>query len=815
MRVTDQVNPVYSRLNELLDGVPGFVWEYKGCPGAPGGHLAYVSPGVRDIFGDTRFTPASALSRIIASVHPADVLLVRSKIIEVFHSGQKGGVRIRCLRGDGAIVWLDVRMAAVVDVTRRSVGLHGMAVDVTEQRRIEDALRQRENEFRNLAENAPDEIVRFDRDARHIYANPAVCEGARMTREAIIGKTHTELGLPSGHAEEWESWVRQVLASGLERVETFEPLAGRGRKCLHARIIPERNESGEIESVLAIVRDISDQHRAKEIEAFLARAGERLSATLDYEGTLETVTDLAVPLIADICAVDLIDADGIVRRVAEHGIDPEAAARARELAGEAPFDAEAEINVPLTVRTGETLLVSDVNDEWLESVSAGRRLTLVLKTLGIRSLLTTPLSARGKLIGSMTFAMTTSGRRLSQVDVVLAEVFSNRCGQAIDNASLFRQVEQLNRHKDEFIAMLGHELRNPLAAISNAVSAVQSRYTLADGPFRDTQAEIMRQIGLMARLVDDLLDATRITHGQIHLRRERMDAGEAVLLAVSSLEGQAAAKGQRVDLDIPESGLPISADPVRIQQICTNLLQNAIRYTPPGGRIRVVADRTGNSITLRFADDGQGMDADLVPHVFDLLVQGTPNLDRKEAGLGIGLTLVKRLVEMHGGSVEAHSDGPGKGSVFVVSLPVDAEVGASYPGMPLAKTSASRRLSSILVVDDNAFAARMMAEVLRSLGHQVQVAGDGEAAIELAVQSTPDVALMDIGLPGMDGYEVARRLRAEPSCRDMRLIALTGYGGQDDRQRSMAAGFDEHLVKPLDFDVLDSLLASIPEGRGR
>lgn len=813
MYVTEESDPVYSRLNELLEGVPGFVWEYKGCPGAPGAHLAYVSPGVRDIFGDAEITAASALSRIAQSVHPEDAPIIRREFIDVFNDARTGDVRIRCLRDDGEFVWLDVRMSAVLDESGAAVGLHGMAMDVSEHCRIKDALQRRESDFRNLAESSPDLIARFDRNARHTYVNRALVKAAPVDREAIIGKTHTELGHPRGNADRWEGWVRQVLCDGVERVETFEQIDERGRRFYHARIIPERNENGEVESVFTVVRDLSDQRRVQEMHSFLATAGERLSATLDYDETLATVTDLAVPLLADICAVDVLDDDGQIRRVAERNIDPGASVRAKALVGKAQIDPNADFGVPLTIRTGESQIVPFVNAEWLASVSAHHRTVQLCKVLGVQSLLSTALSARGKVIGSMTFATTTSGRHFSHDDLVLAEVLSSRCAQAIENAILFRQVEQMNRSKDEFIAMLGHELRNPLASISNAIMAVKSLHSDANDPFRHAQTEIMRQIGLMARLVDDLLDASRITRGQINLRLEPMDAGEAVYLAVSSLETQAAEKGHQVVLELPTSALPVSADPVRMQQILTNLLRNAIRYTPHGGHISVVVRQIGNSVSIRFKDDGQGMDAELVPRVFDLLVQGRCDLDRTDAGLGIGLTLVKRLAEMHGGTVEARSDGPGKGSEFVVSLPMVVAHPSGKRESIDPQAEAPRRPLSILVADDNAFAARMLAQILRSAGHEVATAGNGEAAIDMALRSTPDVVLLDIGLPGIDGYEVARRLRLEPSCAGTRLIALTGYGGQDDRQRSTEAGFEAHLVKPLDYDMLESHLARTPEGR--
>ncbi len=371
-------------------------------------------------------------------------------------------------------------------------------------------------------------------------------------------------------------------------------------------------------------------------------------------------------------------------------------------------------------------------------------------------------------------------------------------------AELRRRADELaeaDRRKDEFLAVLSHELRNPLAPIRNAVELLRGGEA-GRGRARDV---IERQVAQLSRLVDDLLDVSRITRGKVTLRRERVSLSEVVARAVETVRPLIDARGHslmvRVDAEPPR----LDADPTRLEQVVANLLNNAAKYTGERGHITVRAGREGGEAVVRVRDTGAGIPADVLPHVFDLFRQADRTLDRSEGGLGIGLTLVKRLAELHGGRVEAHSDGPGRGSEFVVRLPLSA--GPAPPAPPPAPrpAPAARR---VLVVDDNADAADTLAALLHGRGHAVRVARDGDAALLAAREFGPEVVLLDIGLPGMDGYAVARALRAAPGGGGLRLVALTGYGRDEDRRRSSEAGFDEHLVKPVAPEVLLGCLAS-------
>jgi PAS domain S-box-containing protein len=385
---------------------------------------------------------------------------------------------------------------------------------------------------------------------------------------------------------------------------------------------------------------------------------------------------------------------------------------------------------------------------------------------------------------------------------------------------LRRRVQELaaeDRRKDEFLAMLAHELRNPLAAISNAGEVLDQG--APDPRTRDLVAVIGRQIRHLSRLVDDLLDVSRFTRGRIELRKRPVELRPIVEGAVETTRPMFERRGHQLTVSIPGEPVWLEADATRIEQVLANLLNNAAKFTEPGGRIDLSVEahpgESGEAV-LRVRDNGAGIAADLLPRIFDLFVQEDRSLARSHGGLGIGLTLVRSLVERHGGRVEAHSAGPGRGSEFVVRLPVLASAAAPEPlPAPAPKARPSPGPARVLLVEDNLDAADALAELLRMWGHDVEVVHDGAAAVETAASIRPDVVLLDIGLPGMDGYQVAGTLRALPHLHGALLVALTGYGQEADRQRSAAVGFDHHLVKPVDLAELRQLVeAGRSIGRG-
>ena len=376
------------------------------------------------------------------------------------------------------------------------------------------------------------------------------------------------------------------------------------------------------------------------------------------------------------------------------------------------------------------------------------------------------------------------------------------------------QLQQADRRKDEFLAMLAHELRNPLAPIRNAVK-IFDLLAPEHPELTEVRAMVSRQVEHLSRLVDDLLDVSRITQGKIMLRKSALELGPIVLSVVDLARPMLQARLQELSLNLPDEPIRLEADSTRLEQAIGNIIDNAIKYTQEGGRISLSLERRAKrhangagEAVISVRDNGPGIAPALLPHVFDLFSQADRTLDRSEGGLGIGLSLVKRLIELHGGSVEARSNGPGEGSEFLIRLPLEPaqdDAHETTSSAQRAEPGASRR---VLLVDDNQDTAHSLALVLRLQGHAVEIAHDGLVALQLASESNPEIVILDIGLPGIDGFEVARKLRGDTKLRNATLIALTGYGQPADRRRSQDAGFDHHLVKPVDLAVLEALIAA-------
>jgi CheY-like chemotaxis protein len=370
---------------------------------------------------------------------------------------------------------------------------------------------------------------------------------------------------------------------------------------------------------------------------------------------------------------------------------------------------------------------------------------------------------------------------------------------------LASDLSETDRRKTEFLAMLAHELRNPLAPIRNALEIM--RLTGANGP----AAEMMeRQVGQLVRLVDDLLDVSRISRGKIELRTGRIELASSVNHAVEAARPSCESGGVELKATLPKQPIYLNGDPARLSQIIGNLLNNACKFTDRGGRIDLDVERTNGHAVISVRDTGIGIAESQIPYVFDMFVQADTSLERASGGLGIGLTLVKNLVELHHGAVEVHSEGLGRGSEFIVRLPLlDEPLLTESNHEPAADRAVTGLKRRVLVVDDNVDSAESLAMLMKISGHEVEMAHDGLEAVDLSLAFRPDVILLDIGLPKLNGYEVARKIREQQAGKDIVLIALTGWGQEEDRRKSKESGFNAHIVKPVDFPELTKLLDSL------
>jgi signal transduction histidine kinase/DNA-binding response OmpR family regulator len=533
--------------------------------------------------------------------------------------------------------------------------------------------------------------------------------------------------------------------------------------------------------------------------AFLAEASSVLAKSLDYEATLEGLRRLVLPKLAEVAGITLIDERTQVGHSELAWIDPNSQQPMHVSLAAAQLPPSLATGIHNALRSGEQQTVRNFELTGLERNSH----LPVSKSAEVL-----PLVARNKVIGVLWLCADVVGRK--EIDLSLASDVAGRAAIAIDNARLYREIQDGDRRKNEFLAMLGHELRNPLAAVANALQCLDAARD-DEQMWQEVREVLQRQSKQMTRLVDDLLDVARITRGTVELRKEVVDLASAIQRAVATTAPAIAAREHEFTVSVPVGRQLLIADPTRLEQILGNLINNAAKYTEPGGKIKLVVEHEPQQFVIRVIDNGIGIPDSLLPQVFDLFTQGNLTLDRTQGGLGIGLTLVQRLVELHGGRIEAKSEGYQQGSEFVVYLPryleapkIRVDDQASGLQSPIASVSSRR----VLLVDDNADLAFTMSALLRFGGHEVRVASDGTTALEAANEWQPEVILLDIGLPGIDGYEVARRIRQQPAFQDVLLIAMTGYGQQEDRLRSQEAGFDHHLVKPARFDELQQILAT-------
>jgi signal transduction histidine kinase len=538
---------------------------------------------------------------------------------------------------------------------------------------------------------------------------------------------------------------------------------------------------------------------------FLAEASKVLSSSLDAEATRRGLLRLVVPYLADMAGVALLPESGSEWQselawfsAADHQVHfsplagpPQArSALERVLAGG-----------PAEVLEGLAVPNPEVDGDSVAS-SAGSFHLAILQ----------PLEARGRTLGALILGQGQSGRHFSSVERALAEDLAGRAAIALDNARLYRNVQEADRHKNEFLSMLAHELRNPLAPIRNAIQLLHQLNPVESGVIH-LRDMIDRQVRHLTRLVDDLLDLSRITRGKIHLQIESVEAANIVARAVEMTRPLIDARKHELTTTLLPGPLYVRGDPIRLAQSISNLLNNAAKYTEEGGQIWLNVERRDDIATFRVRDNGIGIPRDMLSSIFELFKQVDRSLDRSQGGLGIGLTLVHKLIGMHGGRVEAFSGGPNQGSEFVVHLPIWHAEKAPLPpdstSMPSAASQPLRR--RVLIVDDNIDAAHSLAMLMEVGGHEARLCYDGQTALMEAQKFQPEVVLLDIGLPGLDGLEVARRLRAMNLSPRPTLVALTGYGQNDDLRRSQEAGFDHHLVKPADPQTLIALLTSMPQ----
>lgn len=713
----------------------------------------------------------------------------------------------------------------------RITGVFVQGVDLTARKQSEAALAQvraesdrRRRLYETILSNTPDLAYVFDLDHRFTYANETLLRIWGRTWDEAIGKTFLEVGYEPSHAQMHDREIEQVKATKLP-VRGEVPFTGTtGRRIYEYIFVPVLGPSGDVEAVAGTTRDVTERKQAQdELETLLGRqtrranllgrvadAGRRMNAVRDADTIAEILTNEAREIIGAHQAVTslTVSQDWAQAINAVSLGDKYAAYRGYDAKpdGSGIYALVCQTNRPMRMTQQE-----------LQAHPAWRGFGAhAAKHPPMRGWLAVPLVGHGgRNLGLLQLSDKHAGEFDQEDEDVLVQLAAVAAA-GIENARFYNELQVQARRKDEFLAVLAHELRNPLAPLRNGLSLLELSKS---AEHVERVREIMtRQVSHMARLIDDLLDVSRITTGKVQLRPETVEV-RRILDAAMEVSRPAIERARHaVTLSVPESvPLLVRADPTRMAQVVSNLLNNAAKYTPEGGRIEVSAEQEGSEVVIRVRDSGAGLSAEAIPEIFELFTQVGRTLDHSQGGLGIGLALVKRLMEMHGGSVQAHSPGPGLGSTFTLRVPALAAPPEREPQIA-RRTPKGKRTWRILVVDDNEDAADTLAAVLTMSGHSTRVCHGGAQALGEVEAFAPEVVLLDIGLPGMDGYEVARRLRKAPHGADVLLVAITGWGTENDRKRTKEAGFDEHLTKPVEFDRLEAVLAqfeprSSPQGQ--
>jgi signal transduction histidine kinase/ActR/RegA family two-component response regulator len=552
----------------------------------------------------------------------------------------------------------------------------------------------------------------------------------------------------------------------------------------------------------------TDRHQSEDAQRFLLDISAEF-VSRDYENTLKRLAIRTVPFLADFCFFDVLSADGTVQRVAWAHADT-VKHHLLDVAVEfVPARSSFEHPVSKVMRTGQPEFVPDVSDAWMSAIATSPRHLALMRGLELRSLIAVPLLVPGLTLGVLTFCYAaSSGRRYCREDLWLAEDLAHRAAMVVENARLYDGLQAASHRKDEFLAMLGHELRNPLAPIRNAMQILRLK-SAASPELHEVAEMVERQILQLTRLVDDLLDVSRVGHGKINLQMKPVDLKTVVALAIESSRPLIDARKHILKVSLPRQAVDVDGDQGRLAQVVSNLLNNSAKYSVDGGHIELALETVGNQAVLRLRDNGIGIAPSMLPRIFDLFTQANGSASRSETGLGIGLSLVRNMIELHGGCVQALSAGLGHGTEFVVRLPLLGKVPVGYSTpqeRPWSPTNAPAR--RILLVDDSKDAADSMAILLRLAGHEVKVAYDGQTALALARLQSPEVVICDISMPGMSGLELARYLRQDVGLEGSLLVALSGYAQEQDRHRSQEAGFNAHLCKPVRLESLNELFSS-------
>jgi len=960
-----QVEQDRERLNNIIESVPGIVWEFSRSDTSGNGKILFLSEYLEELIG---YKPEEVTEEVFWEkiIHPEDRIQLETQLEALFIHGE-GSIENRWVDKAGRVLWVETRAVVYHDEHNNVVGLRGVTMDITSRKQQEEErerlyqLEQRaltkaqrnEERYRLLAETVPHIVWVTSHNNEIEYYNQRWYDYTGQTAEeankngwataihsedlAILNK---QWEVASTRDEIFESECRLLRADGMYRWHLI-------------RALPVHRD-GKIVQWIGTSTDIDDQKRAVESLKFLAEASSVLASSLDYQTTLSSVARLAVPDIADWCAVDIVTENGTIRRLAVAHSDPEKVKWAHELERRFPMDPNAPTGVPNVIRTGQSEFFPEITEEMILAAVKDEEQLEIIRQIGFTSVMTVPMVARGLSLGAITLVSTESRRQFTQQDLALAEDLARRAAIAVDNAWLYlksqdeiaerkkveevlrisetrfrtmieqsplgiqifdlqgfciqannaweelwsasredladyniRQDPQLtasgmisyverayageavamppihydpaeigrlgrarwvrvflypvknqageiqeiaiileditervlaeeqllmakdeaeaaNQAKDRFIAILSHELRTPLTPVMATVEALQLEEDFPS-EYLPWLEIVHRNVELEARLIDDLLDLTRIARGKMQLQVEKLDLHDTLARVLSMYKDEFEAKGLQIERVFQANSAWIDGDAARMQQVMWNLVKNAVKFTPPGGKITISTENTNDGLLrLHIADTGIGIEPEILPRIFNAFEQGEQTITRHFGGLGLGLAISKTLVELHNGTITAFSEGRNKGAVFVVEFATaSAEGNKTNREQRIMGSTQQGEKTSILLVDDHPDTNLALKMLLERRGYKVLTANTVESALKVARDAEFDLVISDIGLPDASGLDLIRELQ---QMKPTRAIALSGFGTEDDIQRSKNAGFDEHLTKPFNLQKLNEVI---------
>ncbi|MBW4486283.1 MAG: CHASE domain-containing protein [Trichocoleus desertorum ATA4-8-CV12] len=700
-----------------------------------------------------------------------------------------------------------------------------MHEDITEQKQIETALRISESRFRRLFEADIIGLFFAKRDGAVSEANRAFLQMLGYTEEDLLaGKLRWDALTPGEYRYLDERAIQEDHLSGVCSPYEKEFIRKDGSR------IPVLVGGARLENDpnvgLTFALDLTERKRAEDAIRFLAQASAVLASSLDYEVTLTSVAQLVVPTLADWCGVDIIQPDGSVQQLVVAHVDPDKVKLGHKLRQEYPLDINAPTGLAKVLRTGHSELYPELTDAMLMQGARDPRHLEMMREIGFQSLMIVPLVAREQTLGAIIFVAAESGRHYSQADLALAEDLARRAAIAVDNARLYAiaqqertQAENANRTKDEFLATLSHELRTPLNAMLGWTQLLRSRQ-FDEAMVARALETVERNTRSLAALIEDILDVSRIITGKLRLQMRPVELATVIAAAIETVRPGADAKAIHLRSELDPLTGPISGDRDRLQQIVWNLLANAIKFTPQGGRVEIRLQRVNSQAEIIVSDTGQGIGPEFLPHIWERFRQADSSTTRAYGGLGLGLAIVRHLVELHGGTVQAESPGLGQGTTFKVKLPLitsslEATTANPIPLHPSDRLAFQPRLDlqgvRVLVVDDEPDTRDFLAIALEQSGATVITAASATEALATIQQQQLDVLVSDIGMPETDGYTLMDQVRSLPPNQGGHIpaAALTAYAREEDRTRALLCGFQLHVPKPVSPSELIAVVANL------